>query len=194
MKRFSSLSLFLALALVVFALGCFAGGNYYKSLLLVEQADRAKEKESRLRQIVDVQVDAQKHLLAQALHTNQLMLELDESKNQLAKEKKDFNRRLQHAANDARITCSGLPDGWVRLYNEGLYGPHYQYGKQSAFSSAGLASETGTTESGVQSGEPLNPLATPEDVLAHVRDYGQYCRELETRFLTQKQLVEGVHE
>ena len=30
--------------------------------------------------------------------------------------------------------------------------------------------------------EPLDTLATPEDVLAHVRDYGGYCRKLEAGY------------
>ncbi len=193
-KRFLSILLFFAAALTVFSLGYWAGGNYYKGLLLTEQANRAKEEEVRLRQIVDVQVQAQKRLLTQALQTNLLIVELDESKKQLAKERKDFNRRLQHAANSALTTCTGLPDDWVRLYNEGLYGTDNQHGTQSATTHNSIADETRTIDARIQQREPLNPLASPEDVLAHIRDYGQFCRDLESRFLMQTQLVKEAYE
>ena len=42
------------------------------------------------------------------------------------------------------------------------------------------AGQAGTARAGVRG----DALATPEDVLAHVRDYGGYCRGLENQLAT----------
>ena len=36
--------------------------------------------------------------------------------------------------------------------------------------------------------------ATPEDVLAHVRDYGQYCRKLEAGYRALADYAENAHD
>lgn len=90
----------------------------------------------------------------------------------------------------ARRDCAGLSAGWVRLYNEALglaAGAGSGPGSESA-DPAGTAAppgQTGPAGTGVRG----DALATPEDVLAHVRDYGGYCRGLEVQLATLARVV-----
>ena len=113
-----------------------------------------------------------------------LSAELSGARQKLAKERQGFDARLQKVALAARRDCTGLPRGWVRLYNEalGLAGSGGGPGSENA-DSAGVAEapgQAGAAGTGVRG----DALATPEDVLAHVRDYGGYCRGLESRLAT----------
>ena len=80
----------------------------------------------------------------------------------------------------ARRDCAGLSREWVRLYNEALYGSGHSAGNEG--SAPGGAHDTpgsaGTARAGIQP----DALAPPEDVLAHVRDFGGYCRKLEAGY------------
>ena len=100
---------------------------------------------------------------------------------QLAKNRKDFDARLQAVSLAAARDCRGLSADWVRLYNEalGLAGAGGGPGGEGAdpAGDAASAGQAGPAGAGVRG----DALATPEDVLAHVRDYGGYCRGLEAQ-------------
>lgn len=119
-----------------------------------------------------------------------LSAELSDARQKLAKERQTFDARLQKVALAARRDCAGLSAGWVRLYNEALglaAGAGSGPGSESA-DPAGTAAppgQTGPAGTGVRG----DALATPEDVLAHVRDYGGYCRGLEVQLATLARVV-----
>ena len=103
--------------------------------------------------------------------------ELSETRNRLAAERQAFTRRMDRVAEDASRHCAGLPAGWVRLYNEALglapAAPEASAPAAGIGAPAGSASATGA---GVRSGASV--MVSPEDLLAHARDYGGYCRNL----------------
>ena len=119
-----------------------------------------------------------------------LSAELSDARQKLAKERQTFDARLQKVAVAARHNCAGLSRDWVRLYNEALglaAGADSGPGSESA-DLAGTAAppgQTGPAGTGVRG----DALATPEDVLAHVRDYGGYCRGLESQLGTLARVV-----
>lgn len=101
------------------------------------------------------------------------------------KERQTFDARLQKVALAARRDCAGLSRDWVRLYNEALglaAGAGGGPGGEGAdpAGTAQNAGQAGTAGTGIRG----DALATPEDVLAHVRDYGGYCRGLEIQLGT----------
>ena len=103
--------------------------------------------------------------------------ELSETRNRLAAERQAFTRRMDRVAEEASRHCAGLPAGWVRLYNEALglapAAPEASAPAAGIGAPAGSASATGA---GVRSGASV--MVSPEDLLAHARDYGGYCRNL----------------
>ena len=84
---------------------------------------------------------------------------------------------MDRVAEEASRHCAGLPAGWVRLYNEALglapAAPEASAPAAGIGAPAGSASATGA---GVRSGASV--MVSPEDLLAHARDYGGYCRNL----------------
>ena len=112
------------------------------------------------------------------------------AREKLAKERQTFDARLQKVAVAARHNCAGLSRDWVRLYNEALglaTGAGGGSGSQDTdpAGTAQNAGQTGPARAGVRG----DALATPEDVLAHVRDYGGYCRGLEVQLATLARVV-----
>ena len=118
-----------------------------------------------------------------------LSAELSDARQKLAKERQNFDVRLQKVAVAARRDCAGLPVDWVRLYNEalGLAGSGGGPGGENA-APAGVAEPSGQAGA-ARAGVRGDALATPEDVLAHVRDYGGYCRGLESQLATLARVV-----
>ena len=136
--------------------------------LLAEQAEAsASEREALARQRLEAETERAAAIAG----------ELSETRNRLAAERQAFTRRMDRVAEDASRHCAGLPAGWVRLYNEALglapAAPEASAPAAGIGAPAGSASATGA---GVRSGASV--MVSPEDLLAHARDYGGYCRNL----------------
>ena len=138
--------------------------------LLAEQAEAsASEREALAVAAAEAERLARQRLEAETERAAAIAGELSETRNRLAAERQAFTRRMDRVAEDASRHCAGLPAGWVRLYNEALgLAPAAGIGAP-----AGSASATGA---GVRSGASV--MVSPEDLLAHARDYGGYCRNL----------------
>lgn len=146
-------------------------------------AQEVSEKEkARAEAVAAVERAAREKLEREAARVASLAAELSDARAQLAKNRKDFDVRLKEVSLAAARDCRGLPADWVRLYNEALgfaAGSGGGPGGEGAdpAGTAAPAGQAGAARAGVR-GEALT---TPEDVLAHVRDYGGYCRNLEAQ-------------
>ena len=122
---------------------------------------------------------ARERLAESAALADRLQADLVNKNQELDKERREFNRRIRDVSEAARRDCAGLTADWVRLYNEAL-GLHDSPGSNP--SAPGKPSDAsrpaGTSRAGVRE----DALTTPEDVLAHIRDYGGYCRSMEAAY------------
>ena len=135
-------------------------------VLLAEQAEAsASEREALAVAAAEAERLARQRLEAETERAAAIAGELSETRNRLAAERQAFTRRMD------------LPAGWVRLYNEALglapAAPEASAPAAGIGAPAGSASATGA---GVRSGASV--MVSPEDLLAHARDYGGYCRNL----------------
>lgn len=173
-------------AVLLLCLGCGAFG-YVRGFgvaetrgraQLAEQAEaHATEREALAAASAQAERLARQRLEAEAVRAAAIAEELSATRNRLAAERQAFNRRMARVVEDASRHCAGLPAGWVRLYNEAL-------GLASA-APAGIAPAAGTgaaagsaSAAGAGVWPEASVMASPEDLLAHARDYGGYCRDL----------------
>ena len=154
-------------------------------------AQEVSEKEkARADAVAAAERDAREKLEKETARVAALSAELSDARQKLAKERQTFDARLQKVALAARRDCAGLSRDWVRLYNEALglaAGAGGGPGGEGA-DPAGTAEtpgQTGPAGTGIRG----DALATPEDVLAHARDYGGYCRGLEVQLATLARVV-----
>lgn len=154
-------------------------------------AQEVSEKEkARADAVAAAERDAREKLEKETARVAALSAELSGARQKLAKERQTFDARLQKVAVAARHNCAGLSRDWVRLYNEALglaAGAGGGPGGEGA-DPAGTAEtpgQTGPAGTGIRG----DALATPEDVLAHARDYGGYCRGLEVQLATLARVV-----
>ena len=110
---------------------------------------------------------------------------------ELDAERASVNRRIRDVSEAARRDCAGLSAGWVRLYNEalGLADSGDSAGNQG--SAPGGAHDAPGSAGTAHAGVRQDALATPEDVLAHIRDFGGYCRKLEAGYRALVDFMEG---
>lgn len=154
-------------------------------------AQEVSEKEkARADAVAAAERAAREKLEKETARVAALSAELSDARKKLAKERQTFDARLQKVAVAARHNCAGLSRDWVRLYNEALglaTGAGGGSGSQDTdpAGTAQNAGQTGPAGTGVRG----DALATPEDVLAHVRDYGGYCRGLEVQLATLARVV-----
>lgn len=154
-------------------------------------AQEVSEKEkARADAVAAAERAAREKLEKETARVAALSAELSDARKKLAKERQTFDARLQKVAVAARHNCAGLSRDWVRLYNEALglaTGASGGSGSQDTdpAGTAQNAGQTGPARAGVRG----DALATPEDVLAHVRDYGGYCRGLEVQLATLARVV-----
>ena len=154
-------------------------------------AQEVSEKEkARADAVAAAERAAREKLEKETARVAALSAELSDARKKLAKERQTFDARLQKVAVAARHNCAGLSRDWVRLYNEALglaTGAGGGSGSQDTdpAGTAQNAGQAGTAGTGIRG----DALATPEDVLAHVRDYGGYCRGLEVQLATLARVV-----
>lgn len=162
---------------------------HYETRIAVLAEEVSQKDKARAEAVAAAERAARKKLEKETARVASLSAELSDARQKLARERQGFDARLQKVALAARRDCAGLSLDWVRLYNEAL---------GLAGSGGGLGNETadpaGVTEASGQTGPARavvrgDALATPEDVLAHVRDYGGYCRGLESQLATLARVV-----
>ena len=163
--------------------------QYETRIAALAQEVSEKEK-ARAEAVATAERDARERLEKETARVAALSAELSDARKKLAKERQGFDARLQKVAVAARHNCAGLSRDWVRLYNEALglaAGAGGGPGGEGA-DPAGTAEtpgQTGPAGTGIRG----DALATPEDVLAHARDYGGYCRGLEVQLATLARVV-----
>ncbi|WP_288711377.1 hypothetical protein [uncultured Bilophila sp.] len=163
--------------------------QYETRIAALAQEVSEKEK-ARAEAVATAERDARERLEKETARVAALSAELSDARKKLAKERQTFDARLQKVALAARRDCAGLSSDWVRLYNEALglaAGAGGGPGSQDAdpAGTAQNAGQAGPARTGVRG----DALATPEDVLAHARDYGGYCRGLEVQLATLARVV-----
>ena len=122
---------------------------------------------------------ARERLAESAALADRLQADLVNKNQEMDRERREFNRRLKDVSEAARRDCAGLTADWVRLYNEALGLDNRSGNEASAPGKPSDASRsTGTSGTGIQP----DTLTTPEDVLAHIRDFGGYCRSMEAAY------------
>ena len=142
--------------------------------LLAEQAEAsASEREALAVAMAEAERLARQRLEVEAERAAAIAGELSETRNRLATERQAFTRRMARASRH----CAGLSAGWVRLYNEALgLAPAAPEASAPAAGIGAPAGSASATDAGVRSGASV--MVSPEDLLAHARDYGGYCRNL----------------
>ena len=154
----------------------------YEAKIAAMNATRAEEERARAEAVAAAEKNARERLAAETARGEKLARELAAKTAELDAERASINKRIRDVSEKARRDCAGLSREWVRLYNEalGLAGSYYSAGNEgSALGGADDApGSAGTAHAGVRQ----DALATPEDVLAHVRDFGGYCRKLEAGY------------
>ena len=155
-----------------------------KARIAALQAAWAEQERARADAAAAAEKNARERLAAATERGDRLAAELTKTTRALDTARADLNRRIRDVSESARRACPGLSAEWVRLYNEALGlaepGTGHSAGskKPGAVRSADTADAAGAAFSGVQP----DALTTPEDILAHIRDYGGYCRRLEAGY------------
>ena len=127
----------------------------YEAKIAVMNAVRAEEERARAEAVAAAERQAHEALVAATARGEKLARELATKTAELDAERASVN-------------------------NEALYGSYHSAGNEGsapggAYDAPGSAGAAGARV------QP-DTLATPEDVLAHVRDYGGYCRKLEAGY------------
>lgn len=163
----------------------------YEARIATINAAHAEQERTRAEAVAAAEKNARERLAAETARGEKFARELAVKTAELDAERASINKRIRDVSEKARRDCAGLSREWVRLYNEalGLAGSYYSAGNEG--SAPGGAHDApgsaGTARAGVQP----DALATPEDVLAHIRDYGLYCRRLEAGYRALTTLYNG---
>ena len=154
----------------------------YEAKIATMNAARAEEEKARAEAVAAAERQAHEALVAATARGEKLARELAAKTAELDAERASVNRRIRDVSEKARRDCAGLSREWVRLYNEalGLAGSYYSAGNEG--SAPGGADDAPGSAGTAHAGVRQDALATPEDVLAHVRDFGGYCRKLEAGY------------
>ena len=144
----------------------------YEAKIATMNATHAEQERARAEAVAAAERRAHEALVAATARGEKLARELAAKTAELDAERASVNRRIRDVSEKARRDCAGLSLEWVRLYNEalGLAGSYYSAGNE------------GSAPGGAGARVQPDTLATPEDVLAHVRDFGGYCRKLEAGY------------
>lgn len=196
-----SLTEWVALALVAgmaFLAGYGRGADdarqEYEARIAVMEKDRAQQDLARAHAVAVAEKSARERLATATARGNRLAEELARKTQELDVERASVNRRLAHVAEAARRDCAGLSADWVRLYNQALgltgSGHNAASGRTGPGNVADASKPAGAAGTGIQP----DALTTPEDLLAHVRDYGRYCRKLEAGYRALADYAENAHD
>ena len=161
----------------------------YEAKIATMNATHAEQERARAEAVAAAEKNARERLAAETARGEKFARELAVKTAELDAERASVNRRIRDVSEAARRDCAGLSAGWVRLYNEalGLADSGDSAGNQG--SAPGGAHDAPGSAGTAHAGVRQDALATPEDVLAHVRDYGGYCRGLEVQLATLARVV-----
>ena len=163
-----------------YARGDYVTSRVYEARVASINAAHAEQERARAEAVAAAERRAHEALVAATARGEKLARELAAKTAELDAERASVNRRIRDVSEKARRDCAGLPAGWVRLYNEALYGSYHGAGNEG--SAPGGAHDAPGPPGAAGARVQPDALATPEDVLAHVRDYGLYCRKLEAGY------------
>ena len=163
----------------------------YEAKIAAMNATRAEEERARAEAVAAAEKNARERLAAETARGEKFARELAVKTAELDAERASVNRRIRDVSEAARRDCAGLSAGWVRLYNEalGLADSGDSAGREG--SAPGGAHDAPGSAGAARAGVQPDALATPEDVLAHIRDYGLYCRRLEAGYRALTTLYNG---
>lgn len=119
---------------------------------------------------------------------NKISADLITTRTALTDARAELSRRIPDATAHLSPACVFDAD-FVRLWNDLLGIPASGVAKAAGpGGTAGRSAPAATPDTGLQPGEPV---ATPADLLAHLRDYGQYCRESVALGTARRKLLEA---
>ena len=162
----------------------------YEAKIAAMNATCAEEERARAEAVAAAEKNARERLAAETARGEKLARELAAKTAELDAERASVNRRIRDVSEKARRDCAGLSLEWVRLYNEALgFGAGHSAGNEG--SAPGGTHDAPGSAGAARAGVQPDALATPEDVLAHIRDYGLYCRRLEAGYRALTTLYNG---
>ena len=173
---------------LAFIAGYTHGGNTAEqegeARIAALQAAWSEQERSRAEAAAAAEKSARERLAAETERGNRLAAELTDTARALDAARADLNRRIRDVSETARRDCSGLPAERVRLYNEALGLAEPGTGHSAGSKTPGSVGADRAADAAGTSGTGVQPdaLTTPEDILAHIRDYGGYCRRLEAGY------------
>lgn len=164
-----------------YARGDYVTSRVYEARVASINAVHAEEEKARAEAVATAEKNARERLAAETVRGEKLARELAAKTAELDAERASINKRIRDVSEKARRDCAGLSLEWVRLYNEALgLGSGHSAGSEG--SAPGGAHDAPGSAGAARAGVRQDALATPEDVLAHVRDFGGYCRKLEAGY------------
>ncbi len=164
-----------------YARGDYVTSRVYEARVASINAVHAEEEKARAKAVAAGEKNARERLAAETVRGEKLARELAAKTAELDAERASINKRIRDVSEKARRDCAGLSLEWVRRYNEALgLGSGHSAGSEG--SAPGGAHDAPGPAGAARAGIRPDALATPEDVLAHVRDYGLYCRKLEAGY------------
>ncbi len=189
-NRTAIISLAFIVALLLTAIGCYLGGHH-RGYAEAEAIGAAK-----YNKMVAEYQGAKAESLAKALDRaaqlteqgNRISAQLITTRAELTDARAQLSRRIPDATAALPASCVFGPE-FVHLWNDLLGLP--ATGAAQAADPGGAAVRVPSAAgpgAGVQPGEPV---ATPADLLAHLRDYGQYCRESVAMSASRRKLLEA---
>lgn len=140
------------------------------------EARHAEQEAARWAVAAEAERAARARLQAEQARADDLAARLAQTENTLAVERRAFTKRIA----DATRNAPALTAASVRLYNEALYGP-------AGAGPGGQAGNPGHAANGAGPAPAAGGRVLPEqpvtlaDLLAHARDYGGWCRNLQAR-------------
>lgn len=162
----------------------------YEAKIATMNATHAEQERARAEAVAAAERRAHDALVAATARGEKLARELAAKNAELDAERASVNRRIRDVSEKARRDCAGLSLEWVRLYNEALgFGAGHSAGNEG--SAPGGTHDAPGSAGAARAGVQPDALATPEDVLAHIRDYGLYCRRLEAGYRALTTLYNG---
>ncbi len=137
---------------------------------------------------------ARKQLQAEAARANALEAEYLAARRVIANQSRTIsNQRIIHASthiDTADGTCRFGPE-WVRLYNEAIGAGGG--GNAVPGTAPGPAGDTRAAQAADTGILPGGRTVTPEDILAHARDYGRRNRAMEAQLTALIAWANGLH-
>ena len=163
----------------------------YEAKIATMNATHAEQERARAEAVAAAEKNARERLAAETARGEKFARELAVKTAELDAERASVNRRIRDVSEAARRDCAGLSAGWVRLYNEALGLADSGDSAGNEGSAPGGADDAPGSAGTAHAGVRQDALATPEDVLAHIRDFGGYCRKLEAGYRALVDFMEG---